>query len=176
MDGDEELRETEAAIAQPKRATPARSSANLHARYAALGGYDARSRAGTADARSRILRRGLKRDRSRAFSGGWRVRLNVAQALMCRSDLLLLDEPTNHLDLDAVIWLEDWLRDYPGTLLMIAHDREFLDRTVDRIVHIEQGDRAALHAATTPRSKSSAPRSSRNSSRCTSGSSARSST
>jgi ATP-binding cassette subfamily F protein 3 len=74
-----------------------------------------------------------------AFSGGWRVRLNVAQALMCRSDLLLLDEPTNHLDLDAVIWLEDWLRNYPGTLLMIAHDREFLDRTVDRIVHIEHG-------------------------------------
>jgi ATP-binding cassette subfamily F protein 3 len=67
------------------------------------------------------------------------VRLNVAQALMCRSDLLLLDEPTNHLDLDAVIWLEQWLRNYPGTLLMIAHDREFLDRTVDRIVHIENG-------------------------------------
>jgi ATP-binding cassette subfamily F protein 3 len=74
-----------------------------------------------------------------AFSGGWRVRLNVAQALMCRSDLLLLDEPTNHLDLDAVIWLEQWLRNYPGTLLMIAHDREFLDRTVGRIVHIENG-------------------------------------
>jgi ATP-binding cassette subfamily F protein 3 len=67
------------------------------------------------------------------------MRLNLAQALMCRSDLLLLDEPTNHLDLDAVLWLEDWLRGYPGTLLMIAHDREFLDRTVDRIVHIEQG-------------------------------------
>jgi ATP-binding cassette subfamily F protein 3 len=74
-----------------------------------------------------------------AFSGGWRVRLNVAKALMCRSDLLLLDEPTNHLDLDAVIWLEEWLRNYPGTLVMIAHDREFLDRTVGRIVHIEQG-------------------------------------
>jgi len=74
-----------------------------------------------------------------AFSGGWRVRLNVAQALMCRSDLLLLDEPTNHLDLDAVLWLEGWLRSYTGTLLMIAHDREFLDRTVNRIVHIEHG-------------------------------------
>src|SRR5690606_11440623 len=71
-----------------------------------------------------------------AFSGGWRVRLNVAQALMCRSDLLLLDEPTNHLDLDAVIWLEGWLRNYHGTLLMIAHDREFLDHTVSRIVHL----------------------------------------
>ena len=72
-----------------------------------------------------------------SFSGGWRVRLNVAQALMCRSDLLLLDEPTNHLDLDAILWLETWLSDYPGTLLLIAHDREFLDRIVNRIVNIE---------------------------------------
>jgi ATP-binding cassette subfamily F protein 3 len=75
----------------------------------------------------------------RAFSGGWRVRLNVAQALMCRSDLLLLDEPTNHLDLDAILWLERWLIDYPGTLLLIAHDREFLDRIVNRVVNIEHG-------------------------------------
>jgi ATP-binding cassette subfamily F protein 3 len=67
------------------------------------------------------------------------VRLNVAQALMCRSDLLLLDEPTNHLDLDAILWLETWLREYPGTLLLIAHDREFLDRVVNRILNIEQG-------------------------------------
>jgi len=75
----------------------------------------------------------------RAFSGGWRVRLNVAQALMCRSDLLLLDEPTNHLDLDAILWLEVWLREYPGTLLLIAHDREFLDRVTNRIVNLEHG-------------------------------------
>jgi ATP-binding cassette subfamily F protein 3 len=75
----------------------------------------------------------------RAFSGGWRVRLNVAQALMCRSDLLLLDEPTNHLDLDAILWLERWLIEYPGTLLLIAHDREFLDRIVNRVVNIEHG-------------------------------------
>src|SRR5665213_2611080 len=81
---------------------------------------------------------GLFRGRPvRAFSGGWRVRLNVAQALMCRSDLLLLDEPTNHLDLDAILWLERWLMDYPGTLLLIAHDREFLDRIVNRVVNIE---------------------------------------
>src|SRR5205807_9408321 len=72
------------------------------------------------------------------FSGGWRMRLNLAQALMCRSDLLLLDEPTNHLDLDAIIWLEDWLRRYPGTLIVISHDRDFLDGVVKAVVHIDQ--------------------------------------
>jgi ATP-binding cassette subfamily F protein 3 len=138
MDGDSELRATEAAMAAAEAKDAGSALGELHARYAALGGYDARSRAG------RLLH-GLgfsAADEARpvaAFSGGWRMRLNLAQALMCRSDLLLLDEPTNHLDLDAVLWLEDWLRGYPGTLLMIAHDREFLDRTVDRIVHIEQG-------------------------------------
>src|SRR5690606_9819636 len=138
MDGDEELREVEAAIAAAESSGQGTRLAELHERYGALGGYDARSRAG------RLLH-GLgfgSDDETRPvndFSGGWRVRLNVAQALMCRSDLLLLDEPTNHLDLDAVLWLEQWLRNYPGTLLMIAHDREFLDRTVERIVHIEHG-------------------------------------
>lgn len=73
------------------------------------------------------------------FSGGWRMRLNLAQALMCRSDMLLLDEPTNHLDLDAVIWLEQWLCNYEGTLLLISHDREFLDSVVNRVLHIENG-------------------------------------
>src|SRR6185436_9986587 len=73
-----------------------------------------------------------------SFSGGWRMRLNLAQALMRPSDLLLLDEPTNHLDLDAIIWLEDWLRRYPGLLLVISHDRDFLDGVVSGIVHIEQ--------------------------------------
>jgi ATP-binding cassette subfamily F protein 3 len=137
MDGDVELRATEAAMAEAEARDAGAALGELHARYAALGGYDARSRAGK-------LMHGLgfsADDETRpvaAFSGGWRMRLNLAQALMCRSDLLLLDEPTNHLDLDAVLWLEDWLREYPGTLLMIAHDREFLDRSVDRIVHIEQ--------------------------------------
>jgi ATP-binding cassette subfamily F protein 3 len=136
MDGDAELRETQAAIAAAEAKDAGAALGELHARYAALGGYDARSRAGR-------LMHGLGfsvADESRpvrAFSGGWRVRLNLARALMCRSDLLLLDEPTNHLDLDAVLWLEDWLSRYTGTLLMIAHDREFLDRTVGRIVHIE---------------------------------------
>jgi ATP-binding cassette subfamily F protein 3 len=139
MDGDAELRATERAIATAEANDNGVALGNLHAQYAAMGGYDARSRAGR-------LMHGLGFDSDdegravRAFSGGWRVRLNVAKALMCRSDLLLLDEPTNHLDLDAVIWLEDWLRNYPGTLLMIAHDREFLDRTVDRIIHLEHGE------------------------------------
>ena len=138
MDGDAELRRTERAMAQAEADDAGAALGELHARYAALGGYDARSRASQ-------LMHGLgfaASDATRpvsAFSGGWRVRLNLAQALMCRSDLLLLDEPTNHLDLDAVLWLEEWLGDYGGTLLMIAHDREFLDRTVNRIVHIEGG-------------------------------------
>jgi ATP-binding cassette, subfamily F, member 3 len=138
MDGDDELRATEVAMAAAEAKDAGAALGELQARYGALGGYDASSRAGW-------LMHGLgfsAADETRpvaAFSGGWRMRLNLAQALMCRSDLLLLDEPTNHLDLDAVIWLEDWLRSYPGTLLMIAHDREFLDRSVDRIVHIEHG-------------------------------------
>jgi len=109
---------------------------HLHGSYAAIGGYDAASRAAT-------LMHGLGFDSNderrpvSAFSGGWRVRLNVARALMCRSDLLLLDEPTNHLDLDAIVWLEGWLTAYPGTLLLISHDREFLDRVVNRVVNIE---------------------------------------
>src|SRR5690606_39115961 len=138
MDGDAELRATERAIAQAEAHGAGVQLGELHAKYAAIGGYDARSRAAR-------LMHGLGfsgEDELRpanAFSGGWRVRLNLAQALMCRSDLLLLDEPTNHLDLDAVIWLEEWLRNYQGTLIMIAHDREFLDRTVGRILHIENG-------------------------------------
>jgi ATP-binding cassette, subfamily F, member 3 len=138
LDGDAELRTIEAAIAKAEERNEGAHLGELYARYAAAGGYDARSRAGR-------LMHGLgfsSADESRAvseFSGGWRVRLNVAQALMCRSDLLLLDEPTNHLDLDAILWLENWLREYPGTLLLIAHDREFLDRIIDRVVNLEHG-------------------------------------
>ena len=138
LDGDAELRSLEREIALAEARDDGVRIGELHGRYAAVGGYDARSRAG------RLLH-GLgftSADEQRplhAFSGGWRVRLNVAQALMCRSDLLLLDEPTNHLDLDAILWLERWLIEYPGTLLLIAHDREFLDRIVDRVVNIEHG-------------------------------------
>jgi ATP-binding cassette, subfamily F, member 3 len=142
LDGDPELRAIERDIESASSDTQSPHDGThlgeLYARYAAAGGYDARSRAG------RLLH-GLgfaSSDETRAlqeFSGGWRVRLNVAQALMCRSDLLLLDEPTNHLDLDAILWLETWLREYPGTLLVIAHDREFLDRVVNRVVNLEHG-------------------------------------
>lgn len=113
------------------------SQSELHDKLAAIDGYTARSRAGR-------LIHGLGFTTKQeslsvmSFSGGWRMRLNLAQALMCRSDLLLLDEPTNHLDLEAVYWLEEWLRSYQGTLLLISHDRDFLDRVVTEIVHIEQ--------------------------------------
>ena len=138
LDGDAGLRAIERDIADAEARDAGDKLGELYANYAAAGGYDARSRAGQ-------LLHGLgfsSADETRAvreFSGGWRVRLNVAQALMCRSDLLLLDEPTNHLDLDAILWLETWLREYPGTLLLIAHDREFLDRVINRVVNIEHG-------------------------------------
>jgi ATP-binding cassette subfamily F protein 3 len=138
LDGDAELREIEAALAAAEQADDGVLLGELHGRYAGIGGYDAASRAAQ-------LMHGLGFDSAderrpvSAFSGGWRVRLNVAQALMCRSDLLLLDEPTNHLDLDAIVWLEGWLTAYPGTLLLISHDREFLDRVVNRVVNIEHG-------------------------------------
>ncbi len=137
LDGDTQLRGVEQALSAAEAANDGDRLGELHAQYAGIGGYDARARAGQ-------LMHGLgfaSDDEPRplsTFSGGWRVRLNVAQALMCRSDLLLLDEPTNHLDLDAIQWLENWLLEYPGTLLLISHDREFLDRVTNRIVNIEQ--------------------------------------
>ncbi len=132
MDGDAELRNIEQAMEHAE----AEALANLHIRFESVDGYTARARAG------RLLHGlGFRDDQIeqpvKQFSGGWRVRLNLAQALMCRSDLLLLDEPTNHLDLNAVIWLEQWLRQYQGMLMLISHDREFLDAIVTHIVHIE---------------------------------------
>jgi ATP-binding cassette subfamily F protein 3 len=138
LDGDRELRAVERALAAAEAAHDGVRIGQLHGQLDSLGGYSARSRAarllhglgfGAAEIEKPVAE----------FSGGWQRRLALAQALMGRSDLLLLDEPTNHLDLDAVLWLEDWLRAYPGTLLVIAHDREFLDRVVTRVVSLEQG-------------------------------------
>jgi ATP-binding cassette subfamily F protein 3 len=111
--------------------------AELHARLEEIDGYSAESRAATLLHGLGFAGDAIHRPVNE-FSGGWRMRLNLAQALMCRSDLLLLDEPTNHLDLDAVIWLQSWLARYPGTLLLISHDREFLDAFITTIAHIEQ--------------------------------------
>jgi len=138
LDGDPELRAIEAQIADATARDDGAKLGSLYARYGEVGGYDARARA------AQLMHGlGFEPDEDerpiRTFSGGWRVRINVARALMCRSDLLLLDEPTNHLDIDAILWLEGWLRAYSGTLLLIAHDREFLDRVCDRIVNIEHG-------------------------------------
>jgi ATP-binding cassette subfamily F protein 3 len=138
MEGDSELREVERALAASEgdAAVDGHALAELHHRYEAIGGYAARSRAASLLAGLGV-REARQGDAVKAFSGGWRMRLNLARALMARSDLLLLDEPTNHLDLDAVLWLEDWLARYPGTLLLITHDRDFLDRVVQGIVHID---------------------------------------
>ncbi|MBH3364988.1 ATP-binding cassette domain-containing protein [Pseudomonas fulva] len=137
LDGDVRLRRVQAALAEAEQAHDGTALARLHSELDSADGY-------TADARARKLLAGLgftneQMDRRVGdFSGGWRMRLNLAQALMCPSDLLLLDEPTNHLDLDAILWLEDWLKGYPGTLLLISHDRDFLDAVVDHVLHVEQ--------------------------------------
>lgn len=134
LDGDSELRELESRMEHAE----GHALAEIHDRYLAIDGYSAKARAG------RLLS-GLGFDTPdhanavSGFSGGWRVRLNLARALMSPSDLLLLDEPTNHLDLDAVIWLENWLKSYSGTLLLISHDRDFLDSVVNSIAHLENG-------------------------------------
>jgi len=143
LDGDFELRELERRLLIAEEAHDAHKIGAIHERLGTIGGYAARSRA------ARLLH-GLgfsteAQERPVAsFSGGWRMRLNLARALMCRSDLLLLDEPTNHLDLDAVIWLQDWLVEYPGTLLVISHDREFLDAVTTHTLHLE-GTSATLY-------------------------------
>lgn len=138
LDGDLELRALEGELADAQARGDGTHEATLHARYDSHGGYGARSRAAQLAAGLGFDPQDLERP-LRAFSGGLRMRANLARALMRRSELLLLDEPTNHLDLDALLWLEQWLRDYKGTLLLVSHDREFLDRIVTRILHIEAG-------------------------------------
>ncbi|HWV88891.1 MAG TPA: ATP-binding cassette domain-containing protein [Burkholderiales bacterium] len=134
IDGDATLRRLEQEV---EATQDGNKLGELHAALGDADAYTARSRAETL-----LLGLGFKTEELESpvstFSGGWRMRLNLAQALMCPSDLLLLDEPTNHLDLDAIIWLEDWLLRYPGTLLVISHDRDFLDGVVKSIVHIDQ--------------------------------------
>ena len=137
LDGDVELREVEAALIAAEAGHVGEKIAELHHRLTDIEGYSAKARAAALLDGLGFSQADLLRPVS-DFSGGWRVRINLARALMCRSDLLLLDEPTNHLDLDAVYWLEGWLRDYRGTLLLISHDRDFLDAVVNNILHIEQ--------------------------------------
>lgn len=136
LDGDVQLRQLEEKIRTAEKDNKGEELAHFYSEMESIDGYTANSRAAT-------LLSGLgftteqENSAVKQFSGGWRMRLNLAQALMCRSDILLLDEPTNHLDLDAVIWLESWLKSYKGTLLLISHDRDFLDNVADNIAHIE---------------------------------------
>ncbi|SEQ65357.1 ATP-binding cassette, subfamily F, member 3 [Solimonas aquatica] len=144
LDGDVELRQLERRLERAEAEHDALKIGAIHERLNIIGGYAARARAAG-------LMHGLGFSVERyeqpvaSFSGGWRMRLNLARALMCRSDLLLLDEPTNHLDLDALIWLQDWLQHYSGTLLLISHDREFLDAVTDQTLHLENA-KATLYA------------------------------
>lgn len=137
LDGDVRLREVQANIVQAEIDNDANRHAHWLAEFDLLQGYSAQARAET-------LLQGLgfkMADMAKpvsGFSGGWGIRLNLAKALMCPSDILLLDEPTNHLDLDAVVWLENWLRQYAGTLILISHDRDFLDAITTHIVHLYQ--------------------------------------
>jgi len=138
LGGDEELAAVLLEESQAAESGDTEAMALAHQRIEELNGYDGRARAGK-------LLHGLgfpPETHERAvqeFSGGWRVRLNLARALMSPSELLLLDEPTNHLDLDAVLWLEEWLRRYQGTLMIISHDREFLDGVITHTMHLNDG-------------------------------------
>ncbi|WP_432460252.1 MULTISPECIES: ABC transporter ATP-binding protein [unclassified Agarivorans] len=136
IDGDFEFRKVEQQIADAESAGNGELIATLHNKLDTIGGYQIRARAAELLAGLGFSEAGQQQSVS-DFSGGWRMRLNLAQALLVRSDLLLLDEPTNHLDLDTVVWLEQWLKRYPGTLILISHDRDFLDNIINRIVHIE---------------------------------------
>ncbi|MCC6563209.1 MAG: ATP-binding cassette domain-containing protein [Xanthomonadales bacterium] len=137
LDGDAELRAVEAALREAEITHDAHEIAHGHERLHAIGGYAAAARA------ARMLDGlGFKPDQIdnpvASFSGGWRMRLNLARVLMTRADLMLLDEPTNHLDIDAVVWLQNWLLAYEGTLLVISHDREFLDAVCTHTLHLAE--------------------------------------
>ncbi|GGA63988.1 ABC transporter ATP-binding protein [Neiella marina] len=135
--GDREYQKLADALAAAEQSHDGTKQADLHGKMAAIDGYSIHARAG-----AMLSGLGFSHEQQQRpvsdFSGGWRMRLNLAQALICRADLLLLDEPTNHLDLEAVLWLESWLQRFDGTLLMISHDRTFLDNVVGQIAHIDQ--------------------------------------
>ncbi|WP_030071445.1 ATP-binding cassette domain-containing protein [Halomonas alkaliantarctica] len=135
LDGDHALRQAETDLLAARKADDAHREAELHGLIETLDGYTAESRASQLLVGLGFVQADLQRPLS-DFSGGWRMRVNLACTLFMPSDLLLLDEPTNHLDLDALLWLEQWLTRYPGTLLLISHDRDFLDAVCDHIVHM----------------------------------------
>ncbi|RLU00694.1 ATP-binding cassette domain-containing protein [Ketobacter sp.] len=136
IDGDQALRHLQQQLAQAEAENDAHRIAQYHQQLDDIDAYSAESRAAK-------LLTGLGFQQAqfgntvKSFSGGWRMRLNLAQTLMCPSDIMLLDEPTNHLDLDAILWLEAWLKAYPGTLILISHDREFIDEITEHVLHIE---------------------------------------
>ncbi len=144
LDGDTELRALERALATAETAHAGEQIAELHAQFERIAGWSARPRAAALLAGLGFADAEMERP-VREFSGGWRMRLNLAQALIARADLLLLDEPTNHLDLDAVVWLEQWLAGFRGTLVVVSHDRDFLDGCVTHIAHIHSA-RLTLYA------------------------------
>lgn len=137
IDGDREYRRLEKNLSEANEKNDGHAIAVVHGQLDAIQAWTIYPRASSLLHGLGFSQEQLQQPVS-AFSGGWRMRLNLAQALLCRSDLLLLDEPTNHLDLDAVIWLEKWLKSYTGTLILISHDRDFLDPIADKILHIEQ--------------------------------------
>ena len=135
LQGDEEYYQLQLRISEAEGLQQHEHLAEWYEQMGAIDGYAAPSRAARMLDGLGFSQAQLQQSVNQ-FSGGWRMRLNLARALMCRSDILLLDEPTNHLDLDAVIWLQDWLRLYSGTLLLISHDRDFLDEVVGHIIHV----------------------------------------
>jgi ATP-binding cassette subfamily F protein 3 len=136
LEGDQALARLTAAIEDAERCDAALELAELHAELGAIDGYRARARA-AAIMHGLGFKAAEHERKVGEFSGGWRVRVGLARALNSRADLLLLDEPTNHLDLDAIVWLEEWLRTAPATQLIVSHDREFLDAVITRVLHIE---------------------------------------
>jgi len=136
MDGDAEFRQLEAQLTKAEADNNGEAIAHCHDKLAAIGAYDIQPRTASLMAGLGFTQQQLQQP-VKAFSGGWRMRLNLAQVLIARADLMLLDEPTNHLDVDAIFWLESWLKQYDGTLLLISHDRDFLDSVTTDIVHIE---------------------------------------